>query len=36
MAPTKPYLTLGIVAVFFLVMNVLLFRSILFRKKKKA
>ena len=34
MAPTQPYLTLGIVAVFFLVMNVLLFRSFLFRKKK--
>jgi len=36
MAPTKPYLTLGIVTVFFLVMNVLLFRSFLFGKKKKA
>ena len=33
MAPTKPYLTLGIVTVFFLVMNVLLFRSLIFRKK---
>ena len=35
MAPTKPYLTLGIVVGFFLVMNVLLFRSILFGKKQK-
>ena len=34
MAPTKPYLTLGIVVVFFLVMNVLLLRSLIFRKKK--
>ena len=34
MAPTKPYLTLGIVAVFFLVMNILLFRSQIFQKKK--
>ena len=34
MAPTQPYLTLGIVVVFFLVMNVLLFRSLIFRKKK--
>ncbi|MBE6931195.1 MAG: hypothetical protein E7463_13060 [Ruminococcaceae bacterium] len=35
MAPTKPYLTLGIVAVFFVVMNILLFRSVLFGRKKK-
>ena len=34
MAPTKPYLTLGIVVVFFAVMNLLLMRSFLFRKKK--
>ena len=34
MAPTKPYLTLGIVAVFLLVMNILLFRSLIFKKKK--
>ena len=34
MAPTKPYLTLGIVAVFFVVMNLLLFRSFIFKKKK--
>ena len=33
MAPTKPYLTLGIVVGFFLVMNVLLFRSFVFKKK---
>ena len=33
MAPTKPYLTLAIVAVFFVVMNVLLFRSFIFKKK---
>ena len=36
MAPTKPYLTLGIVTVFFLVMNVLLFRSLIFKKKHKG
>ena len=35
MAPTQPYLTLGIVAVFFVVMNILLFRSFIFRKKKQ-
>ena len=35
MAPTQPYLTLGIVGVFLIVMNILLFRSILFRKKAK-
>ena len=34
MAPTQPYLTLIIVIIFFLVMNLLLFRSFLFRKKK--
>ena len=33
MAPTQPYLTLGIVAAFFAVMNLLLFRSFLFKKK---
>ena len=36
MAPTQPYLTLGIVAVFLVVMNLLLFRSFLFGKKKKG
>ena len=34
MAPTKPYLTLAIVVGFMLVMNVFLFRSFLFKKKK--
>jgi len=34
MAPTQPYLTLGIVVVFLIVMNILLFRSFLFKKKK--
>jgi len=33
MAPTKPYLTLGIVAVFMVAINILLFRSFLFKKK---
>ena len=33
MAPTQPYLTLGIVAVFFVVINILLFRSFIFKKK---
>lgn len=36
MAPTKPYLTLGIVGAFFLVMNLLLFRSQIFSRKKQA
>ena len=35
MAPTKPYLTLGIVVVFMIIMNILLFRSFLFKKKTK-
>jgi len=35
MAPTKPYLTLIIVAVFLAAINVLLFRSVLFGKKVK-
>ena len=34
MAPTQPYLTLGIVSGFMVVLNLLLFRSFLFRKKK--
>ena len=33
MAPMKPYLTLGIVVVFLFLVNILLFRSFLFRKK---
>ena len=36
MAPTNPYLTLGIVAVFLIVINLLLFRSFLFRKKNRT
>ena len=36
MAPNKPYLTLGIVAVFLVAINILLFRSFIFRKKTKA
>ena len=34
MAPTKPYLTLIILFLFFLVMNVILFRSKIFKRKK--
>ena len=33
MAPTQPYLTLGIVFVFMIVINILLLRSFLFKKK---
>ena len=36
MAPTKPYMTLGIVTVFFVAMNILLFRAQLFGKKRKG
>lgn len=35
MAPTRPYLTFAILAVFFLAMNLILFRSKIFRKKSK-
>ena len=35
MAPNRPYLTLGIVVVFLVIMNLLLFRSFLFKKKAK-
>ena len=35
MAPTQPYLTLGIVAVFLVAINILLFRSFIFKKKAK-
>ena len=35
MAPTRPYLTFAILAAFFLVMNLILFRSKIFRKKSK-
>lgn len=34
MAPVKPYLTLGILIAFFAVMNIILFRSKLYQKKK--
>jgi len=34
MAPTKPYLTLGIVFVFMIAINILLLRSLIFKKKK--
>lgn len=36
MAPTQPYLTLGIVFVFMIAINILLFRSLIFKKKVKA
>ncbi len=35
MAPGKEWLTLGILVVFFLVMNLILFRSFIFKRKKK-
>ena len=35
MAPTQPYLTLGIVAVFAVLINLLLFRSVIFGRKKR-
>lgn len=35
LAPVKPYLTLIILIAFFLVMNLILFRSFIFRRKKK-
>ena len=34
MAPEKPYVTLGILGAFFLVMNAILFRSRIFKRKK--
>ena len=34
MAPNQPYLTLGIVVVFLILMNILLFRSCIFKKKR--
>ena len=34
MAPTQPYLTLGIVGAFMIALNILLFRSLIFKKKK--
>ncbi len=35
MAPVKPYLTFVILVGFFIVMNIILFRSFIFKKKKK-
>ena len=35
MGPTKPYMTLGIVGVFMVAINILLLRSLIFRKKAK-
>ncbi len=35
LAPVKPYLTFIILIAFFIVMNIILFRSFIFRKKKK-
>ena len=34
-APTKPMLTMAILIIFFLVINIILFRSKIFRPKKK-
>ena len=36
MAPTKPYMTLAIVVVFLIAINILLLRSLIFKKKVKA
>jgi len=36
MAPTQPYLTLAIVAVFFVLINLLLFRSLILSRKKRG
>ncbi|MBE7077841.1 MAG: hypothetical protein E7377_03955 [Clostridiales bacterium] len=36
LAPQKPLLTLGILAAFFIVMNVILFRKFIFRRKKNT
>ncbi len=35
LAPTKPYLTLAVLFIFFIVMNIILFRSLIFKRKKK-
>jgi ESS family glutamate:Na+ symporter len=35
LAPVKPYLTMIVLVVFFIGMNVLLFRSFIFKKRKK-
>ncbi|MBQ8772564.1 MAG: hypothetical protein IJZ28_05120, partial [Clostridia bacterium] len=36
LAPKQPLLTLGILLAFFVVVNIILFRSFIFRKRKKA
>ena len=36
LAPKKPLLTFGILVLFFIVMNIILFRSKIFRSRKKA
>ena len=36
MAPTQPYLALGLLAGFFVVMNVILFRAQIFKRKKNV
>lgn len=36
LAPKQPYLTFGILVAFFVVMNVILFRSAIFKRKKKV
>ena len=35
LAPVKPVLTMVILVLFFIVMNILLFRTFIFKKKKK-
>ena len=36
LAPQKPVLTFFILIAFYIVLNIILFRSVLFRKKKKS
>jgi ESS family glutamate:Na+ symporter len=36
LAPVNPYLTFGILVAFFIVMNIILFRSFIFKKKKNT
>jgi hypothetical protein len=35
LAPVKPYLTMALLVVFFVVMNIILFRSAIFKTRKK-
>ena len=35
LAPVKPYLTLGVLVAYFIVLNIFLFRSKIFKKRKK-